>query len=248
MLQRLLVLATAAAAVVTPFAANPSAHAADAPRAVVIFVPGQSVGPLPYEPMAASLRADGYATRVLDLNGFDMTADAVAIARAVDTARGEHPKAPVALVTHSVGAVSGRHYLRELGGADKVATYVAIGAPQYGSPAACGQPVGAEVCPGTEFMTNLNRGDDTHGATAYYSIRSEREWTDGRLDGGQCRLTPFPTLGNGGLDHSLEPLIPAVETQVRAAVDGVCAGEYADEPDGAVTAESSLWPTGIPYS
>ncbi|MGW4366142.1 esterase/lipase family protein [Nocardia takedensis] len=246
MFSRMSVLAVAAAAVATPLAA-PTAHAAEIPRGVVLVVPGQSIGALPYQPLAAALRADGYATRVLDLRGFDMVADADAVATAVDAARADHPGVPVALVTHSVGAVSSRYYLRELGGADRIATYVAIGAPQYGSPGACGQPVGAEVCPGTEFMTALNTGDDTPGRTAYYSIRSEREWTDGRLDGGQCRITPFASLGNGGLDHTLEPVLPVVESQVRGALAGVCDGVYADDPEGAVDEQSSLWPAGVPF-
>ena len=252
MFKRLLVLATAAAAVLTPLAAATPAIAAPAapaaPRGVVVIVPGQSLGSLPYEPMAAELRADGYASLVLDLKGFDVVADAAAVAVAVDAARAEYPGVPVALVAHSIGAMSGRYYLRDLGGADRVATYVAIGAPQYGSPGACGQPVGAEICPDTRFMAELNAGADTPGPTAYYSIRSEREWSDGRLDGGQCRVTPFPTLGNGGVDHALEPLLPSVLPRVRGALAGVCDGEFVDEPDGAIDPRSTIFPNGVPYS
>ncbi|WP_405177987.1 alpha/beta fold hydrolase [Nocardia sp. NBC_01377] len=252
MFDRLLVLATAAAAVLTPLAAATPAVAAPATpaatRGVVVIVPGQSLGPLPYEPMAAELRADGYTSLVLDLRGFDVAADAASVAVAVDAARAEHPGVPVALVAHSIGAMSGRYYLRNLGGADRIATYVAIGAPQYGSSGACGQPVGAEICPDTRFMAELNAGDDTPGPTAYYSIRSQREWSDGRLDGGQCRITPFPTLGNGGVDHALEPLLPAVLPLVRGALAGVCDGEFVDEPDGAIDPGSTIFPNGVPYS
>lgn len=244
MLKRL-VFAALVAALATLVIAG-TAHA-DAPRGVVVIVPGQYIGALPYQPMAATLRADGYEPVVLDLKGFDIAADAEAVGDAVTAARTAHPGAPVALVTHSIGALSSRYYLRNLGGADMVATYVAIGAPQYGSPGACGQPAAPEACPGTAFMAALNAGDDTPGPTAYYSVRSEREWTDGRLDGGQCRITPFATLGNGGADHSLEPVLPAVTEQVRGALAGGCAGEYADEPDGAITAESTLFPSGVPF-
>ncbi|WP_024805331.1 lipase [Nocardia sp. BMG51109] len=234
------------AALATSVLAAP-AHATTEPRGVVIVVPGQFVGALPYGPMADTLRADGYLPVVLDLKGFAMAADAEAVARAVDTAAGEHPDTPISLVTHSVGAVSSRYYLRALGGGEKVDTYIAMGAPQYGSPGGCGQPVGAEVCPGSEFMTALNAGDDTPGTTAYYSVRSEREWTDGRLDGGQCRMTPFPTLGNGGADHTLEAVLPPVLSQVRTALTGDCAGDYVDEPDGAISADATLFPSGIPF-
>ncbi|WP_067659663.1 esterase/lipase family protein [Nocardia harenae] len=220
---------------------------AEPARAVVVIVPGQYLGALPYQPLAAALRADGYEPVVLDLKGIDIAADAGAISGSVAAVAAANPGREIALVGHSIGALSTRYYLRELGGTGTVARYVAIGAPQYGSPGACGQPGAPEACPGTPFMANLNAGDDTPGATAYYSIRSEREWSDGRLDGGQCRLTPFPTLGNGGIDHSLEPVLPAVLEQLRSALAGGCAGEYADEPDGAITAESTLFPSGIPF-
>ncbi|MFC8531065.1 esterase/lipase family protein [Nocardia sp. NPDC057227] len=220
---------------------------AEPARGVVVIVPGQYLGALPYQPLAAALRADGYEPVVLDLKGFDIAADAAAIDGAVAAAAAANPGLPVTLTGFSIGALSSRYYLRELGGADTVARYVGIGAPQYGSPGACGQPAAPEACPGTPFMEQLNAGDDTPGATTYYSIRSEREWSDGRLDGGQCRLTPFPTLGNGGIDHSLEPVLPAVLDQLRSALAGGCAGEYADEPDGAITAESTLFPSGAPF-
>ncbi|MFC3961861.1 esterase/lipase family protein [Nocardia jiangsuensis] len=220
---------------------------AEPARGVVVIVPGQYLGALPYQPLAAALRADGYEPVVLDLKGFDIAADADAIDGAVAAAAAANPGLPVTLTGFSIGALSSRYYLRELGGAGAVARYVGIGAPQYGSPGACGQPAAPEACPGTPFMEQLNAGDDTPGATTYYSIRSEREWSDGRLDGGQCRLTPFPTLGNGGVDHSLEPVLPAVLDQLRSALAGGCAGEYADEPDGAITAESTLFPSGVPF-
>ncbi|MBF6210999.1 lipase [Nocardia puris] len=241
MMKRILFFVLVAAGLAAP------AHAQDPSRGVVVIVPGQYLGALPYQPMAEMLRRAGYTPIVLDLEGFDLAAEAPVIGAAVAAARADHPGVPVSLVTHSIGSVSARYYLRNLGGTESVATYVSIGAPQYGSPGACGQPVGAEVCPGTDFMAALNEGDDTPGDTAYYSIRSEREWTTGDLDGGQCRLTPFATLGNGGLDHSLEPVLPVVWEQVRAALNGDCAGEFADDPDGSVTAESSLWPSGIPF-
>ncbi|MEV0359615.1 alpha/beta fold hydrolase [Nocardia sp. NPDC050697] len=244
MLERILFVGLTAALAL--FGTAGAGHAEPA-RGVVVIVPGQYLGALPYQPLAAALRADGYEPVVLDLKGIDIAADAGAIDGAVAAVAAAHPGQPITLVGHSIGALSSRYYLRELGGIGTVARYVAIGAPQYGSPGACGQPAAPEACPGTPFMEQLNAGDDTPGATTYYAIRSEREWSDGRLDGGQCRLTPFPTLGNGGIDHSLEPVLPAVLEQLRSALAGGCAGEYADEPDGAITAESTLFPSGIPF-
>lgn len=211
---------------------------------IAFVVPGQYFGAVPYQPLVEYLNLQGYRAQALDLPGFDMDAEAHAIADAVDAAAAAHPEAEIALIGHSIGGVSTRHYLKHLGGADSVDTYIAFGSPQYGSPGACGQPVGAEVCPGTDFMTALNQGDDTPGDAAYYGIRSAREWADGHLDGGQCRMTPTPTFLDGGTDHALEPFNLHVWGQVSAALEGRCDGEFVDEVDGAFTAGQTLFPNG----
>ncbi|MFF0816231.1 esterase/lipase family protein [Rhodococcus sp. NPDC003318] len=241
------ILVTALSAVLASTAGAHVATAAPAPEVrerIAFVVPGQYLGALPYLPLVESLRLQGYRAQALDLPGFDIDADAHAIGAAVDAALAAHPDAEIALIGHSIGGVSARHYVKHLGGADRVDTYVAFGTPQYGSPGACGQPNGAEVCPGTDFMAGLNVGDDTPGDVAYYSIRSEREWVDGRLDGGQCRMTPTPTAVDGGTDHTLEPVNVHVWAQVSAALAGHCDGEFVDDPDGAFTAEETLFPNG----
>jgi triacylglycerol lipase len=240
-------LAVACGAGLALAVAAPASNAAPAPEVrerIVFVVPGQYLGAVPYQPLVSYLTLQGYQATALDLPGFDIDADARAIGAAVAAADAAHPDAEISLVSHSIGGTSTRHYLKNLGGADKVDTYVAFGTAQYGSPGACGQPVGAEVCPGTDFMTALNAGDDTPGDTAYYGIRSAREWADGRLDGGQCRMTPTPTAVDGGTDHFFEPVNLHVWAQVSAALDGRCEGEFVDDPDGAFTAEQTLFPNG----
>ncbi|PKI82275.1 hypothetical protein MVES1_003276 [Malassezia vespertilionis] len=198
--------------------------------------------------MAENLKQHGYTPIVLDVRGFNMKSDAHNIAAQVDKTHSLHPHTPIHVVTHSIGAISARYFLKFLGGSDFVKSYISIGAPQYGSPGACGEIVGGEVCTGTDFMKKLNKGDDTPGQTKYYSIRSSHEWTDGRLDGGQCRMTPFKTAGNGGLDHSLEPFNKKVWKQVRQALNGHCIGKYVDEPDGSIHTQDTLFPDGVPFT
>ncbi|MED5800145.1 lipase [Gordonia sp. Z-3] len=221
------------------------AGAAPAATTHVLIVPGQYLGALPYQPMAQNLTARGYPTAVLDLPGADMTAEAKQIGAAVDRLHREHPGDRVALVGHSIGGVSSRLYLKEMGGHQKVSTYLAFGSPQYGSPGACGQPAASEVCPGTPFLTALNEGDDTPGSTQYYGVRSAREWVDGHLDGGQCRVTPIPaneSLPALGLEHTFEPFDPKIWDVTVAAITGRCVGEYVTEPDGVLTYEKSALP------
>lgn len=222
-----------------------TAGAAPAATTRVLILPGQYLGAVPYLPMAENLESRGYPTTVLDLAGVDMQAEAEQIGVAVDRIRREHPGDRVALVGHSIGGVSSRLYLKEMGGHEKVSTYLAFGSPQYGSPGACGQPAAPEVCPGTPFMQQLNDGDDTPGTTQYYGVRSSREWVDGDLDGGQCRVTPIPaneSLPALGLEHTFEPFDPKIWDVTVAAIQGRCVGQFVTEPDGVLTYRTSALP------
>ncbi|MGV0359555.1 lipase family alpha/beta hydrolase [Corynebacterium mastitidis] len=216
---------------------------------VVFILPGQGVGALPYQPLAHALRGAGFDARPLDLAGTDLRADATTLAQEIDRVRAEDPEATVSLVGHSAGGISARHYLKNLGGAEHTAAYVALGSPQYSSPSTCLQPGTArDLCPGSGFLTQLNADDDTPGPTAYYALRSAQEWADGRLDGGQCRMAPiphpFPPLG-GGFHHSLEPLQHETAGAVIAALNGTCTGEYVEEEIDTIQAANTLFQNGI---
>lgn len=227
------------------------APASAAQQTRVILVPGQYVGATPFAPMAQNLTSRGFPTTVLNLSGFNMHDDAASIGAEVSRLRRAHPGDRIAIVGHSIGGVSGRLYLKESPGeTDKVATFISIGSPQYGSPGACGQKAAPEVCPGTPFMTSLNKGDDTPGATKYFSIRSAREWVTGDLDGGQCRVTPVPaneSLPESGLEHTFEPLDPRIWDATVASLKGVCAGRYTTTPDGVLNYRKSTLPGAPGY-
>ena len=238
----------------------PAAHAGDAfatpdgvpsesSRPVVLILPGQSVGILPYGKMKSNLEAGGYDARVLDLDRTDVVSDAHRIADEVLRVREDNPDAEISLVGHSAGGISAREYLKHQGGTEDIARYIAIGSPQYGSPGACVQSGSAkDLCPGSEYMEELNAGDDTPGPTEYYAIRGEHEWADGRLDGGQCRMKPVASpspLINGGFHHSIEPLQSEVSAAVLAALNGTCTGEFVDEPIDSIQAKDTIFQDGL---
>ncbi len=214
----------------------------------VILTPGQSLGGVSLAPaytdMAADLTRRGYPTTLVDVPGTDLRRDAATIGAAVDKVTREHPNDKVALVAHSVSGISARWYLKELGGTEKVDTYVAIGTAQYGSPASCTADIARENCPNTPFINALNAGDDTPGPTSYYGIRSVREYADGHLDGGQCRVTPIGEVPGvpAGYQHTVEPLNPDVWKAVVQSLAGQCAGQYVDDPDGALTGRGQALP------
>lgn len=241
-----LLLLTAALAAILTLLTAPAAEAEPLPRETVIIVPGQSFGAVPYTFLKQGLETAGYRVEVLNTPGLNLTADAHVIARAVDAAHATAgPGARVSLVGHSVGGLSARYYLKFLGGAPKVANYIAIGTSQYGNPSACRQSGTArDVCLGSPFLTRLNKGVNAVGPTSFYSIRSAQEWADGRLTGKQCRLIVPSRTGNGGLDHTLEPIDPNVRTATLSALSGRCTGTSADEPADSIAASRTLFPAG----
>ncbi|MFT3714963.1 MAG: lipase [Gordonia sp. (in: high G+C Gram-positive bacteria)] len=233
-------------------AATGGVASAEPVKTRVIVTPGQSVGGVSlapaYNEMIKDLDQRGYPTTLVDVPGEDLKADAKTIGKAVDKLHSEHPNDKIAIVAHSISGISSRWYLKEDGGAEKVATYVAIGTAQYGSPASCTQDIAKENCPNTPFINTLNAGDDTPGPTEYYGIRSTREYADGHLDGGQCRVTPIPEMKGVLADyqHTAEPLNHDVWKAVADSLAGKCDGEFVDDPDGKLTGRSQMLPDA-PY-
>jgi pimeloyl-ACP methyl ester carboxylesterase len=210
---------------------------AEPPAPVALIIPGQAMGSSPYALMAGVLQAQGYEPLIVDVPGTDLVADAQVIAHAV---RGVGDRR-IALIGHSVGGLSARYYLKALGGSAVVDQYIAIGTAQYGIAPKCIRGTEQYSCFDSDFLRTLNDGDDTPGPTRYNAIRSDSEYADGRLDGGQCRVQApvLPGL-DWGANHALEPLNPAVLSAVSEQLAGGCPGSYVASPEDSFTAESTI--------
>jgi triacylglycerol lipase len=198
------------------------------PRNLVILVHGWRSQPSDMQVMANNLERAGFRTYLADLPGQNNVTNAYAIAAIVDQARRQTGAGHVDLVSHSMGGLSTRYYLKFLGGVHVVDHYVSLGTPQYGFLPACLlllDFLGAQMCPSSNFLARLNGGDDTPGPVAYTSMWSSKD-TPGaaRLDGGAC-LREFP-----GIDHSAEPSSPVFIDAVRSALAGHCPGQYVSLP------------------
>lgn len=80
----------------------------------------------------------------------------------------------VDIVTHSMGGLSSRYYLKNLGGTANVDDWVSIGGPNHGTYWAwgCYDTSCGEMRPGSHFLGALNAGDDTPGQVHYATFWS----------------------------------------------------------------------------
>lgn len=91
------------------------------------------------------------------------------LANAVDYVLSQTGAAKVDIVTHSMGGLNSRWYLKFLGGTSKVDAWVSLGGPNHGTnwAYACWYQACYDMRPGSEFLTTLNAGDETPGSVRY---------------------------------------------------------------------------------
>ena len=139
----------------------------------VIFVHGWNADASTWNTMVARLRADGYTSAQLLAWSYDTrqsnAVTAQLIATKVDSVLRATGAPHVALVSHSMGTLSARYYLKNLGGQAKVRTFVSLGGPDHGTDDAlfCGDTSCREMRPNSSFLKTLNAGDETPGTVRY---------------------------------------------------------------------------------
>jgi triacylglycerol lipase len=140
----------------------------------ILFVHGWAGDAWNWDVMVDRFEADGYPASELRAMSYNTaqsnatTAQEVAAeVAALKTATGA---AQVDVVTHSMGGLSSRYYLKNLGGTAHVDDWVSIGGPNHGTWTALGCSVLVscrEMLPGSWFLRALNSGDETPGAVRY---------------------------------------------------------------------------------
>lgn len=84
----------------------------------------------------------------------------------------------VDIISHSMGGLPSRYYLKYLGGTAKVDEWVSLGGPNHGTRTAwfCNTTSCFEMRAGSEFLQELNTGNEAPGPTRYGTWRSTGDW------------------------------------------------------------------------
>jgi triacylglycerol lipase len=198
---------------------GPGASAAQA-HDPVVFVHGWNGNAGQWTVMQQRLAADGWTAAELPAPmNYSSTAsnktNAQAIATEVNRVLTATGASKVDLVTHSMGGLSGRWYVKFLGGDAKVDDFVSLAGPNHGTQVAwaCFTTPCLEMWPGSQFLTDLNATDETPGAVNYGTWWSACD---------EAIRPPESTVLNGAtntqagcVEHNQETVDPTVYTQVR---------------------------------
>jgi triacylglycerol lipase len=169
-----------AALTVTVSAISPLSPAYAATRNPVIFVHGLSGSASNFGPMINGFKKDGYGSGELFAWSYNWTqsnkTSAAGLRDKVDAVLRQTGASKVDIVSHSMGALPTRWYLKFLGGTAKVDDYVSIGAPHHGTNLSplCSWLLTSckEMVYGSDMLTALNSGDETPGSVDYTALWS----------------------------------------------------------------------------
>jgi triacylglycerol lipase len=123
---------------------------------------------------------------------------------AVNSLRSSTGAAKVDIITHSMGGLSSRYYLKSMGGTAYVDDWVSLGGPNHGTNTAylC-YPFSRscrDMIPGSDFLDALNSGDETPGSVRYGTFWSSCDEVINPDD--SVLLSGATNTGVGCLGHS----------------------------------------------
>lgn len=139
----------------------------------VLFVHGYTGDASNWNTMADRFRTDGWPSSYLDQWSYDWhqsnPTTAQHLSTEVDRLLAATGAAKVDIVSHSMGGLSSRYYLKNLGGTSKVDAWVSLGGPNHGTDSAnsCFDTSCTEMRIGSNFLAALNSGDETPGSPRY---------------------------------------------------------------------------------
>lgn len=142
-------------------------------RQPIMFVHGFNGSAADMAPVIQRFKTDGWKDRELFAGTYSSAVSnatiAGVIAAQVDSVRAATGWDKVHIVSYSMGSLSSRHYLKNLGGDAKVESWTSISGPNHGTSTAqfCSGTPCIEMRQGSTFLAALNSGDETPGSLRY---------------------------------------------------------------------------------
>ncbi|HVM40180.1 MAG TPA: alpha/beta fold hydrolase [Acidimicrobiia bacterium] len=139
----------------------------------ILFVHGWNSSGSVWDTMISRFQADGWTTSELHNWSYNTSQSneitAEEIAAKVAQIRQDTGAAKVDIITHSMGGLSSRWYVKFDGGEQYVDEWVSLGGPNHGTDTAylCPDTSCTEMRPGSNFLGTLNGGDESPGAVNY---------------------------------------------------------------------------------
>ncbi|MFD4523911.1 esterase/lipase family protein [Streptomyces sp. NPDC058470] len=198
-----------------------SAPAQAATHNPVIFVHGLNSSASSWDDWIADFKADGYTDSQLYAWSYSWgqsnVTTAQQLATKVQSVLAATGASKVDLVAHSMGPLSSRYYLKNLGGTAYVDDFVSVAGTNHGTSLAgwCAwlYTSCAQMNTGSSFLTALNSDDETPGSVSYASYWSN---CDEYLDPDSTALLNGATnVGVGCIGHTDTNNDYGVYTQVR---------------------------------
>ncbi len=219
--KRLASTLVASALVLAGLAGSGTPASAQAAPDPIVFVHGWNSSASTWNTMIDRFVAAGYPRDRMLAITYNSNQSNATIANqvrdAVATLRSRTGAATVDIVTHSMGGLSSRYYLKNLGGTSVVDEWVSLGGPNHGTSTAYLCYLFSAGCrdmiPGSSFLNNLNAGDETPGAVRYGTFWSSCDEVIN--PDSSTVLTGATNTGVGCLGHSALLSNADVFTQVR---------------------------------
>jgi triacylglycerol lipase len=139
----------------------------------VVFVHGYNSSAAIWATIIGWFVADGWPMSQMYAVSYDYTQSNATIAgqlkTEIENVLSSSGAAKVDIVTHSMGALSSRYFLKNLGGSSETDAWASLAGPNHGTTTAnlCGSVSCLEMRPGSTFLTDLNSGDETPGTPRY---------------------------------------------------------------------------------
>jgi triacylglycerol lipase len=139
----------------------------------ILFVHGWDSDSSTWTTMISRFQADGWTSSELNNWSYDWhqsnATTASQIQTKVNSILAATGATKVDIISHSMGALSSRYYIKNLGGDQKVDDWVSLGGPNHGTTTAdfCTDASCVEMRPNSTFLNALNSGDETPGTVHY---------------------------------------------------------------------------------